>query len=461
MTIDGAAVPGAGTFEVINPADESVVAQAPLCSPAQLDDAIVSARMAQPAWAALTYDERGRLIVAAADAVQARAQELGRLLSAEQGKPLQDAINEIGGFGYWLRESAALRLPETVNEDSEVRHSVTRRVPLGVAGVIVPWNYPVGNAGFKLAPALLAGNTAVWKPSPYTPLTTLTVGQILRQVLPPGVLNVLSGDDALGPRMSAHPGLDMISFTGSTRTGRQVMAAAAASLTRVTLELGGNDPAIVLPDVDVEQAAEKLFWGAFANSGQVCLAIKRLYIHRRVYEPLKRALSDYCAGVKIGNGAEPGVQLGPVQNRPQYERVLALIREVEPFVIGGQRGDGPGFFIPPTLIDNPPESSRIVQEEQFGPVLPLLVFDDTEQAIARANAGEYGLGASVWSADPGAALAIARRLQAGTMWVNEVQRLTPHVTFAGHKQSGIGSESGLEGLLEYTLPQTITVKAGG
>ncbi|MEU9004637.1 aldehyde dehydrogenase family protein [Streptomyces sp. NPDC048551] len=466
MTIAGGAVAGASAYDVLDPADGTVGGRAPVCSPEQLDQAVAAARAALPDWSATPFEERRKLVLAVADAVEAHLEPLKRLLTREQGKTLDDAAGEILGFGYWLRGTASLSLPETVNEDSEERLSVTRRVPLGVVGAIVPWNYPLGNAGFKLAPALLAGNTVVWKPSPFTPLTTLKVGEILRDVLPPGVLNVVSGDAGLGPQMTGHPGTDMISYTGSTRTGRQVMAGAAPTLTRVTLELGGNDPAIVLPDIDVPAVAEKLFWGAFANSGQVCLAIKRLYIHRDVYEPLKRALVDYAATVRCGPGTETGVRLGPLQNRPQYDRVLGLLHDSRAhghtFATGGlpqqQDQQQHGYFVPLTLVDNPPEDSRIVQEEQFGPVLPLLSFDDIEDAVTRANAGEYGLGASVWSADPEAALAVGQRLDAGTVWINEVQHLTPQVTFAGHKQSGLGSESGLEGLLEFTAPRTITVR---
>ncbi|MFJ5263335.1 aldehyde dehydrogenase family protein [Streptomyces sp. NPDC088387] len=466
MTIAGKAMAGATEYDVLDPADETVAGRAPVCSPEQLDQAVAAARAAFPGWSGTPFEERRKLVLAVADAVEAQLEPLKRLLTREQGKSLDDAAGEILGFGYWLRGTAALSLPETVNEDSGERLSVTRRIPLGVVGAIVPWNYPLGNAGFKIAPALLAGNTMVWKPSPFTPLVTLRVGEILRDVLPPGVLNVVSGDAALGPRMTGHPGIDMISYTGSTRTGRQVMAGAAPTLTRVTLELGGNDPAIVLPDVDVPAVAEKLFWGAFANSGQVCLAIKRLYIHRDVYEPLKRALAACAATVRSGPGTEPGVRLGPVQNRPQYDRVLDLLHDSRAsghtFAAGGlpqpRDQERPGYFVPVTLVDNPPEDSRIVQEEQFGPVLPLLRFDDVEDAVTRANAGEYGLGASVWSADPEAALAVGRRLEAGTVWINEVQHLTPDVTFAGHKQSGLGSEGGPEGLLEFTTPRTITLR---
>ncbi|MER7050358.1 aldehyde dehydrogenase family protein [Streptomyces jumonjinensis] len=462
LTIGGAAVAAPATCPVVNPIDESVVAHAPSCSDEQLDQAVSAARNALPAWSATPFDMRRKLLSAVADAVETRVGPLARLLTAEQGKPLADAAGEIRGFCWWLRETAALTLPETVNEDSPDRLSITRHVPVGVVGAIVPWNYPIGNAAFKIGPALLAGCTVVWKPSPFTPLTSLKVGELLRGVLPPGVLNVVSGEDGLGPRLTSHPGIDMISYTGSTPTGRRVMAGAAPRLKRVTLELGGNDPAIVFPDVDVDDVAAKLFWGAFANSGQVCLAIKRLYIHRDVHEPLKRALAAYAASVTVGDGTEPGVRLGPVQNRRQYDRVVDLLRDSRQaghdLLLGGFPADGPGYLVPLTLVDNPPDDARIVREEQFGPVLPLLRFDDVEDAVARANAGEYGLGASVWSADAEAAASVGRRLRAGTVWINEVQHLSPHVTFGGHKQSGLGTEGGQEGLLDYTLPQTITIR---
>ena len=396
-----------------------------------------------------------------ADAIDAHTGELKRLLTAEQGKTLDDAAMEIFGATCWLRETAMLTLPEVVNEDSADRLSITRHVPLGVVAAIAPWNFPLGLASYKLGPALLAGNTVVLKPSPFTPLTTLTVGELLRDVLPPGVLNVVSGGDDLGPWITAHPGIDKNGFTGSTQTGRKVMASAAATLKRVTLELGGNDPAIVLPDVDVETVARQLFWGAFHTTGQVCLTAKRVYVHADVYDVFQQALVAIAKTVRVGNGAEEGVQLGPIQNRPQYERVLDLIRDSHEqghdFLIGGLPEERQRYFVPLTIIDNPPEDSRVVREEQFGPVLPLLKFDDIEDAIARANDCEYGLGASVWSANTEEALSVGRRLEAGTVWINEILHLSPLVTFAGHKQSGVGVESGAEGLLEYTVPQTITV----
>ncbi len=462
MTIGGKSVSGEASFEVVNPATEQVVGFAPDCSAGELDQAVAAARAAFQGWSALPIADRQRLIVQMADLIEANIEALKFLLTSEQGKPLMDAATEVRGTAYWLRETATLSLPEIIGEDGPERRSITQHVPLGVVAAIPPWNYPLNLAAFKLAPALLAGNTVVLKPSPFTPLTTLKVGELLANVLPAGVLNVISGGDALGPRMTAHPGFDKISFTGSTPTGRKVMASAAATLKRVTLELGGNDAAIVLPGVDIQKTAQSLFWAAFANSGQICLATKRIYIHRDVYEPIKAAMVAIAQSTVVGNGAHQGTQLGPISNRPQYDRVVDLIRDSKSQGYVFATGDVPekttGYFVSPTIIDNPPESARIVQEEQFGPIIPLLMFDDVETAIAQVNASEFGLGASIWSPDIEAALAIAKRIQSGTVWINETMHLSPLVAFAGHKQSGIGCEGGQEGLLEYTAPQTITVK---
>jgi aldehyde dehydrogenase (NAD+) len=462
MTIGGEAVAGGASLAVVNPANGREFARAPDCSRETLDAAVAAARAAFPAWAATPHAERQTLVGSIAGVLGANADGLKRLLTREQGKPHGDAAGDVLGAAYWCQAAASLIPPVTVVEDSPERRGETRHVPIGVVGAIAPWNFPVLLAFFKIAPALVAGNTVVLKPSPFTPLTTLKIGELLRGVLPAGVLNVVSGGDSLGPWMTGHPGIDKISFTGSTQTGRKVMASAAASLKRVTLELGGNDAAIVLPDVDVEAVAEQLFWAAFRNAGQICIATKRMYVHKDVYEPLKAALVAYASTVKVGDGAEQGTQIGPIQNHQQYARVLELIEDAKArgytFLIGGERSSAPGYFVPISIIDNPPEDARIVQEEQFGPVLPLLKFDEVDEAVERANASDYGLGASVWSADTDKALAVAARLQAGTVWVNESQHLSPLAAFGGHKQSGLGVEGGLEGLLEYTNAQTTFVK---
>ena len=459
MTINGASVAGAERFDVINPATGAAFANAPDCTREELDKAVATARAALPVWRATPIEKRREALLHIAGAIAQNAAELTRLLTMEQGKPQPDAEGDVMGGAFWLSETAKLDIPEHVTEDSAERHAITRYGPIGVVAAIVPWNFPIILAMFKLGPALLSGNTIVLKPAPTTPLTTLRIGELIKDILPPGVVNVISGSDRLGPWLTSHSGVDKVSFTGSTQTGRRVMESAAASLKRVTLELGGNDAAIVMPDVDVEKVAQELFWAAFRNAGQICIASKRMYIHKDVYEPLKTAIVEYAKTVKVGDGAEQGTQIGPVQNNAQYQRVLELIQDAKDngydFLIGGNASDVPGYFVPITIIDNPPENSRIVQEEQFGPVLPLLKFDNLEDVITRANDSEYGLGASIWTDDIVRAQEIATQLQAGTVWINETQHLSPHAAFGGFKQSGVGVENGQEGLMEFCQAQTV------
>ena len=461
MTIDGKAATSPASIEVVNPATEGVIAKVPDASKAQLDEAIASAKKAFPAWASRPLSERQALVAEIGAALEVNAEEFMRLLTLEQGKARKGAEWEIGGSIIWCKEIAKQSLPVEIVEKTDTRVVETRRVPLGVVGAITPWNFPVLLAIWKIAPALVAGNTMVLKPSPYTPLCTLKLGEVLRDILPAGVLNVVSGGNDLGSWMTAHPDIQKISFTGSTATGRKIMAASASNLKKITLELGGNDPAIVLPDVDVKETAEKLFWAAFQNSAQFCVAAKRLYIHEDIYDELAAALVDYARTVKVGDGSQQGTDLGPIQNRMQYEKLRHLLddakQQVLRFLLGGGVEEKQGYFVPVTIIDNPPEDSRVVVEEAFGPVLPLLKFRQVDDVIQRANATEYGLAASVWGKDTKQARAIADQIEAGTVWVNEIHTFSPHVAFGGHKQSGIGIENSLEGLAEYTNVKTVIV----
>ena len=301
----------------------------------------------------------------------------------------------------------------------------------------------------------------VLKPSPFTPLCSLKLAELWRDILPAGVYNVISGENDLGPLMTAHPGFAKISFTGSTATGKRVMEAASRDLKRITLELGGNDAAIVMPDVDVPSVAQKLFAGAFYNSAQVCIATKRLYIHNDVYEPIRDAMHALAQQAVVGDGAQQGVQFGPIQNRMQYDRVTALLngaREQGLTILEGRAvPPGDGYFVPITLIDNPPEDAPVVAEEAFGPILPLLRFSDVDEVIARANASEYGLAGAVWSDDIDQAVEIAGRMETGTVWINDNLQSGPHIPFAGAKQSGFGVENGKDGLREYTALKTVFI----
>lgn len=462
MTIDGRGVSSEATFEAINPATEEIIAQVPDATRAHLDDAVAAARRAFPEWSTTPWAKRQEIVSKIGDVIEANAECLMSLLTREQGKARKGAEWEIGGSVLWCREVAKQELPVHVVEKSARRSIETRRVPVGVVGAITPWNFPVLLAIWKIAPALVAGNTVVLKPSPHTSLCTLKLGELLRDVVPPGVLNILSGGNELGSWLTQHPDVRKISFTGSSATGRKIMAAASANLKRITLELGGNDPAIVLPDVDVERTAEELFWAAFQNSAQFCVAAKRVYIHEDIYDELAGALVAYAATVKVGDGAEQGTDLGPIQNRMQFEKVKDLLADCEAsgyrLLTGGLPKEDRGYFIPVTIVDCPPEDSRVVVEEAFGPVLPLLKFRDMDDVVERANRTEYGLAASVWGQDVTMARSVAERIEAGTVWINEIHSFSPHVAFGGRKQSGVGVENALEGLAEYTDVQTLVVR---
>ncbi|SFM18370.1 aldehyde dehydrogenase family protein [Variovorax sp. OV329] len=458
---DGRLLQTAGTLAVLDPATEQPVGQAPDCPPELLDATVLAGQAAFPAWAARPLAERAACLVALGKAVEANADPLARLLTAEQGRPLAMARQEVLTCVHWCRQVARMEQPVAEHTDPAGVRWETRRVPLGVVAAVVPWNFPLMIAVIKLAPALLAGNTVIVKPSPFTPLATLRLGELAAGIFPAGVLNVLSGGDALGPQLTAHAGIAKVSFTGSTATGRRVMASAASTLKRLTLELGGNDAAIVLPDVDVPRVAKKLFMGAFLNSGQICIAAKRIYVHESVYEAFAQAFAAIAGAAKVGPGADERSLIGPVQNRPQYERVKELVEATRAaghrFIAGGELPAGPGYFIPPTVVDNPPDDARVVVEEPFGPIVPLLRYADVDEAVRRANASEWGLGASVWSQDVAQARAIAGRLQVGTVWINTIHLLNPHAPFAGRKQSGLGVENGVEGLMEFSAPQTLAV----
>ncbi|MDM0021099.1 aldehyde dehydrogenase family protein [Variovorax saccharolyticus] len=447
------------TLAVLDPATEQVIAEVPDCTAELLDATVRAAQAAFAGWSTTPLPDRAARLQALAHRIGDHADELAALLTREQGKPLAMARAEVLGCVHWCRSFAAMALPVAERTDAAGIRWVTQRVPLGVVAAIAPWNFPLSLAVWKLAPALLAGNTVIVKPSPFTPLATLRLGELAADLFPPGVLNVLSGGDDLGPMLTAHPGIAKVAFTGSTATGRRVMASAAPTLKHLTLELGGNDAAIVMPDVDVAKVARRLFMGAFLNSGQVCIAAKRIFVHDSIYAAFAAAFVAAAKAAPMGPGHQEGVLLGPVQNRPQYERVKDLIAATRDaghrFLTGGEVPEGPGYFIPPTVVDNPPDDARVVVEEPFGPIVPLLRFSDVDEVVRRANDSEFGLGGSVWSADVGQARAIAVRLQAGTVWINNVHLLDPQSPFAGRKQSGIGAENGIEGLLEFTAIQTL------
>lgn len=453
LLIDGRLVDGAAAMDVINPATEKILASCPRASEAQLDQAVAAAKSAFPAWARTPIADRRAAILKLADAIHREAGALARLLTQEQGKPLAEAEAEIAYSEAFIRQMATHELPVQVLEDNDDRRVEVQRRPLGVVGAIIPWNFPVLIVAFKLPFALLAGNTLVVKPAPTTPLSTLRLGELMAEIFPAGVVNVVTDQNDLGARLTSHPDVAKISFTGSTETGRKVMAGAAASIKRVTLELGGNDAAIVLPDADPVKVAPGIFGGAFLNAGQVCLAIKRVYAHSDVYDALCAELARLAEEAVVDDGLKQGAQIGPLQNRAQYEKVKTFLDEAGTagtIVTGGIMPDRPGFFVRPTIVRDIEDGARLVDEEQFGPVLPIIRFDDPEDALARANASAMGLGGSIWSDDRAAAYDLASRMEAGTVWINKHLDFGPTIPFGGAKQSGIGVEFAEEGFHEFT-----------
>ena len=459
MLINGRAEAGASSFDVINPATGESFARCPKADRALLDAAVGAAKAAFPAWSQRPIDERAALVSILADRLEQSLEDFARLLTAEQGKPLDQARSEVFGAILTLRAFAAMR-PErkVIRQDGEAT-IIEHRTPLGVVAAITPWNFPVILLMNKLGPALMAGNTMVAKPAPTTPLTTLKFGEICREVLPPGLVNIICDENDLGAALTLHPDIAKVAFTGSTATGRKVMQAAAATVKRVTLELGGNDAAIVLDDVDPKLAAKKLYEGAMTNAGQICVAIKRAYAPASIYDAVCDELALLAKAAVVDDGSKQGTQIGPVQNRMQYEKVkefLADAAEKGVVLAGGVPLDRPGYFIPPTIVRDLPDDARLVREEQFGPVLPVMAFDTIEDAVARANDTRFGLGASVWGRDTDRAIEVGAQLEAGTVWINRHGVNESDVPFGGFKESGYGREHGVYGLRSYMEMQVIS-----
>src|SRR5262245_13370464 len=460
LLINGRLVDGAGALDVINPATGRVLTTAPRADRAQLEEAVAAAKAACPAWAATPLRQRATLLVKLAEALEAEQDQFARLLTEEQGKPLPQAQWEVAVSIAALRYFATLDLPLEVLQENDTQKVVRQHRPLGVVAAITPWNLPLLLLIIKAAPALLAGNTVVAKPAPTTPLTTLRFGERCARMLPPGVVNVIVDRNDLGNALTGHHDVAKVAFTGSTATGKKVMASAAGTLKRLTLELGGNDAAIVLEDADPKEVAPKIYAAATFLSGQACIAIKRLYVHDSIYDAVCDELGQLARATVVGDGLEPGTQMGPIQNRAQFERVKGFLEDARrngKVVAGGGVLEREGYFVQPTIVRDIPDGARLVREEQFGPILPVLRYTDLDDAIARANDTEYGLGASVWSSDRERALRVAARIDAGTVWVNKHLDMQLNTPVGGAKQSGIGVELGPEALWEYA--QTTIINA--
>ncbi len=463
MIIDGKPVVASKTFAVLNPADESVVAQCPLASLAQVDAAVAAARRALPGWSAVPDAERVAKLNAIADLIQQHHPELAELVTREQGKTQSGpgANLEAGGAEAWTRVTAGLSLPEQIIQDDAKGKIVITRKPVGVVASITPWNWPLMIAVWHIMPAIRVGCTVVIKPSPYTPLSTLKLVELMNQVLPPGVINIVTGDAEVGNHLTHHAGVNKIVFTGSINTGKKVMVGAAESLKRLTLELGGNDAGIVLPGTRMQPMLEQLFWGCFINAGQTCAALKRLYVHENQYEEVVQQFAAHVAGIPVGNGLDPKNLIGPISNKMQFDKVVALVEDARAhgarIVTGGVKPNQPGFFYPLTVIADVTDDMRVVKEEQFGPVIPIIKYRTVEEALARANALDVGLGGSVWGNDVDEATRYASRLECGTAWVNQHGGLHPLAPFGGVKSSGIGVEFNVDGLKEYTTIQVLNI----
>lgn len=465
LFINGQAVDGErDVFPVINPATEEAFAHCPAASPEQVDQAVAAAAEAFKTFQHTPDAERKAMLHKIADLIEANADELARLVTLEQGKPLALAQMEVGGAIGWTRYTADLDIPVKLIEDSSERLVELHRKPLGVVGSITPWNWPLMIAVWHLMPAIRTGNTFVSKPSSFTPFSTLKLVELINQVVPAGVANIVTGEGGIGRAMTSHPNIQKIVFTGSTPTGQDIMRKAADNLKRLTLELGGNDAGIVLPDADLDKVAPAIFQTAFLNMGQTCAALKRLYVHDSQYDDLCQRLAKIASEQKVGPGLDEGVTFGPVQNKAQFDLVSELVEDAKAqggqILSGGAPLAGAGYFYPPTIVAGLSDGVRLVDEEQFGPVLPVVRYSDIDDAVARANNNVNGLGGSVWSTDIEAARKVASRLECGTAWINNHAEVLPHCPFGGCKMSGFGLEFGEEGLLEYTAPQLLNISRG-
>jgi acyl-CoA reductase-like NAD-dependent aldehyde dehydrogenase len=465
LTIGGHSRPGSATFAVVDPATGSVFGHCPLATSADLDDAVEAARTAFDAWSRTDVESRSDCILRLADLLANHVDEIASLTTREQGKPLMAARREVqAGIGF-LKAAAGLRPPVDTVQDDEAALIRVFRKPLGVVGSITPWNHPILIACWHIGPALIAGDAVVIKPSGYTPFGTLLLVEIMNRVLPAGVVNSVTGEGEIGRAMSGHAGIDKIVFTGSSPTGRDIMRSGAANLKRLTLELGGNDAAIVLADADVERCVDNIFMKSFGNSGQTCAAIKRLYVHESIHDRLVAQLVERAQAAKVGPGTEEGVQFGPVQNKAQFDYVCELAEDTVHnggrFACGGQPLQGEGYFFPLSVAVDVRDGMRIVDEEQFGPILPVIQFSDVDEAIAAANSSENGLGGSIWTRDEERGAELALRLECGTAWVNNHSQLSPAAPFGGAKQSGIGVEFGNYGLEEYMQLQAVHINRKG
>ena len=452
-------------IDVKNPATGDLIGKYYVSSIEDVEEAIATAKAQQKIWSKISQEERDEYIMKIAEAISSNKTYLAEWITKEQGKPLNGPGShfEIDACMGWTQVPASLQLTDEIVFEDDTRKDVLKRLPIGVVAAITPWNWPLMIAIWQIIPSLKMGNTVVVKPSEYTTIASLELFRIINEILPAGVLNVVTGDGKIGAHLTAHQDISKIMFTGSIATGRRIIEASTHNMARLTLECGGNDAGIVLPGTDMNQIAEGLFWGSFLNMGQTCAALKRLYVHEDDLETTVNALTAITKNIKMGNGLEDDVFLGPIQNQMQYDKVKSLLETTKAnpkasFIIPNEEIPSQGYFIPITYITGVDNGDAIVNEEQFGPVLPIVTYKTIEEAILKANELEVGLGASVWGTDENMLDAVAQQMEAGTVWMNQHGAIHPFVPFGGIKQSGYGVEFGIEGLKAVTVPKIISYK---
>jgi acyl-CoA reductase-like NAD-dependent aldehyde dehydrogenase len=471
LLISGELLPGKNEpFAVIDPSTAlPVTVEAPHASQEQVNQAVESAFEAFKEWSTKSLQQRQSFLSKAVESLKPHIREISTVLSQEQGKPLANATSEVESAIAAMQDATKIDIPVTKVGETDKHILEIHRKPIGVVAAIIPWNYPIYIALMKIAHSLVFGNTIVVKPSPYTPLSTLKVGEIIAPIFPRGVVNIITGPDTrdekcVGDQLSRHRLVKLCAFTGSIPTGKRVFSNSAAKMARMVLELGGNDAAIVLKDANVAEAAQGVFEAGMINSGQICCGIKRVYVDRKIYDEFVSRVAELAKAKTsfVGAWNAKEASMGPLNNRAQFQRVAGLVEDAVEnggtVLVGGKRPSNvnqEGFFYEPTIITNVKEGVRIVDEEQFGPVLPIMSFDSEEEAITRANQSNYGLGASVWGTDPEAVNRVARQLEAGLVWTNEHAADAPGLAFGGFKESGFGREGGDYDLLTYTEPQSV------
>jgi acyl-CoA reductase-like NAD-dependent aldehyde dehydrogenase len=461
LLLNGELITTEQSINVINPANEEVVATCSKASEKELNLAVKSAKKSQEFWAKTEIGEKQEVLHKIAEVIKANSQEIARIITLEQGKTFIDAQGEVQFAEVFCEYFANQSLTKEVLKDDESSNVEIHRVPLGVVAAIAPWNFPFLIAVYKTAPAILMGNSIILKPAPTTPISTCFFGELVQPIVPKGLINIITDENELGPIITKHPDIAKISFTGSTATGKKVAENSGSTLTRLTLELGGNDPAIIMEDAQPSKIAQDLFSSSMNNSGQICAAIKRLYVHQDIYEEMCNELKQIADNILVGDGFEQGIDLGPLQNKEQYEKVKGYIQEARQkgnIISGGDTPEGPGYFIPITLVKDIKDGAKLVDEEQFGPILPIIKYDDIDEVINISNSSNYGLGASVWGENIQKATEVAMKLEAGSVWVNQHAAIGPDIPLSGAKESGLGVEWGEEGLKEFTQLKILNVK---